>query len=99
MNPARVWKWREAAIPPASQKFLFCPKLKFQTDPTPFRQGFELELISAHSQPSCPALCRASTPVNRETLRAETVRSAHILSFASCRHVDGHDKRGHDAVR
>jgi len=44
-------------------------------------------------------LSRASTPVNRETLRAETVRSAHILTFASCRRVDGRDKRGHDAVR
>jgi hypothetical protein len=42
-------------------------------------------------------LCRASTPVNRETHRAETVGSAHILTFASRHRVDGRDERGHDA--
>jgi hypothetical protein len=62
-------------------------------------QGFELGLISAHSQPSCPALCRASTPVNRETHRAETGSLAPVLTFGSPNRVDGRDKRGHDAAR
>ncbi|WP_196400727.1 hypothetical protein [Methylocystis sp. H4A] len=72
--------------------------LEKNSPPAPL-QGFELWLISAHSQPSCPALCRASTPVNREAHRAETVGSAHILTFASRHRVDGRDKRGHDEVR
>ncbi|CCJ07519.1 Hypothetical protein BN69_2068 [Methylocystis sp. SC2] len=40
----------------------------------------------------------ASTPVNRETLHADTARSAHIVTF-SCRRVDRRDKGGHDAVK
>jgi len=92
---APLWRRGEA-----SESFERAPPLPACGERVGVRgQGLELRLISAHFQPSCPALCRASTPDNRETHRAEAACSAHVLTFASCRRVDGRDKRGHDAVR
>ena len=78
---------------------LTCRHLAGDATGLPAPAGLRARVNFSSLPPSCPRLSRASTPDDRETHRAETICSANVLRFTSCRRVDGRDKRGHDAVR